>query len=50
MCRITQISYKDNNQLQGLPYPPLGCVKLSLESNPVPYPEDLYLSISAFFC
>ena len=32
-----------------LPYPPLGCVKLPLESNPIPYPEYLYLSISAFF-
>ena len=31
-----------------LPYPPLGCVKLHLESNPIPYPEYLYLSISAF--
>ena len=31
------------------PYPPLGCVKLPLESNPIPYPEYLYLSISAFF-
>ena len=32
-----------------LPYPPLGCVKLPFESNPIPYPEYLYLSISAFF-
>ena len=32
-----------------LPYPPLGCEKLPLESNPIPYPEYLYLSISAFF-
>ena len=32
-----------------LPYPPLGCVKLSLEPNPIPYPEYLYLSISTFF-
>ena len=32
-----------------LPYPQLGCVKLPLESNPIPYPEYLYLSISAFF-
>ena len=32
-----------------LPYPPLGCVKLSIESNPIPHPEYLYLSISAFF-
>ena len=31
-----------------LPCPPLGCVKL-LESNPIPYSEYLYLSISAFF-
>ena len=30
-------------------YPPLGCVKLPLESNPIPYPEYLYLSISASF-
>ena len=22
-----------------LPYPPLGCAKLSLESNPIPYPR-----------
>ena len=32
-----------------LPYPPLGCEKLPFESNPIPYPEYLYLSISAFF-
>ena len=32
-----------------LPYPPLGCEKPPLESNPIPYPECLYLSISAFF-
>ena len=32
-----------------LPTPPLGCVKLHLESNPIPYPEYLYLSMSAFF-
>ena len=32
-----------------LPYSPLGCVKLPPESNPIPYPECLYLSISAFF-
>ena len=32
-----------------LPYPPLGCVKLPLESDPIPYPEYLYLSISTFF-
>ena len=31
------------------PYLPFGCVKLPLESNPIPYPEYLYLSISAFF-
>ena len=35
--------------ITSLPYPPLGCVKLPLESNPIPYPEYLYLSISAFF-
>ena len=32
-----------------LPSPPLGCVKLPLESNPIPYPEYLYLSTSVFF-
>ena len=32
-----------------LPYPPIGCEKLPLESNPIPYPEYLYLLISAFF-
>ena len=32
-----------------LQYPPLGCEKLPLESNPIPYPEYLYVSISAFF-
>ena len=32
-----------------LPYPPLGCEKRPLESNQIPYPEYLYLSISAFF-
>ena len=30
-------------------YPPLGCVKLRLESNRIPYPDYLYLSISVFF-
>ena len=28
-----------------LPYPPPGCEKPPLESNPIPYPEYLYLSI-----
>ena len=32
-----------------LPYPPLGCEKDPFESNPIPYPEYFYLSISAFF-
>ena len=32
-----------------LPHPPLGRVKLPLESNPIPYPEYLYLSISTYF-
>ena len=32
-----------------LPYPPFGCIKPPLESNPIPYPEYLYLSISVFF-
>ena len=32
-----------------LSYPPLGCEKLPLESNPIPYPEYLYLLILAFF-
>ena len=32
-----------------LPSPPLGCVKLPLESNRIPYPEYLYLSTSVFF-
>ena len=32
-----------------LSYPPLGCVKLPLESNPIPYPKYFYLSISTFF-
>ena len=32
-----------------LPYPLLGCEKLPLESNPIPYPEYLYLSASEFF-
>ena len=31
-----------------LPNPPLGCEKVPLESNPIPYPEYLYLSMSAF--
>ena len=31
------------------PYPPLGCEKDPFESNPIPYPEYLYLSMSAFF-
>ena len=30
-------------------YPPLGCEKLPLESNPIPYSRYLYLTISAFF-
>ena len=32
-----------------LPYPPRGCEKDPFESNPIPYPEYLYLSMSAFF-
>ena len=32
-----------------LPYPSDECVKLPLESNPIPYPKYLHLSISAFF-
>ena len=32
-----------------LPYCQLGCEKLPLDSNPISYPEYLYLSISAFF-
>ena len=32
-----------------LPYPPRECEKLPLESNPIPYPEYFYFSISAFF-
>ena len=32
-----------------LPYPRLGYEKLPLESDPIPYPEYLYLSISALF-
>ena len=32
-----------------LTYPLLGCVKLPLESNRIPYPDYLYLSISVFF-
>ena len=31
------------------PNPQLGCEKVLLESNPIPYPEYLYLSISVFF-
>ena len=29
--------------------PPLGCEKVPCESNPIPYPEYLYLVISLFF-
>ena len=32
-----------------LPSPLLGCEKIPLESNPIPYQEYLYLSISAFW-
>ena len=32
-----------------LPNPPLGCEKVPLELNPVPYTEYLYLSMSVFF-
>ena len=32
-----------------VPFPPLGCEKLPLESNPVPFPEYLYLPTSTFF-
>ena len=32
-----------------LPSPLLGYEKLPLESNPIPYPEYLYLPMSAFF-
>ena len=33
-----------------LPVPSLRCDKNTCLSNPTPYPEYLYLSISAFFC
>ena len=33
-----------------LPSPPLGCEEFLLESNPIPYPEYFYLSMSAFLC
>ena len=32
-----------------VPFPPLGCEKLLIESNPVPYAEYLYLLTSEFF-
>ena len=32
-----------------LPNLPLGCEKRPIESNPIPYPEHLYLSISILF-
>ena len=32
-----------------LPSPPLESEKLPLKSNPIPYPEYLYLSTSVFF-
>ena len=32
-----------------LPSAPIGCEKLPLESNPIPYPEYFYLSTLAFF-
>ena len=32
-----------------LPSPPLRCEKFPLESNPIPYPEYLYLSTPLFF-
>ena len=31
-----------------MPFPPLGCEKLPLQSNPIPNPEYLYLLISEF--
>ena len=31
-----------------VPFPPFGSEKLPLESNPIPYPEYLYLSTSEF--
>ena len=31
------------------PYGPSACTKLPFESKPMPYPEYLYLLISAFF-
>ena len=30
-------------------FPPLGCEKLPPESNPIPYPKYLHLSMSEFF-
>ena len=32
-----------------VPFPPLGCEKLPPESNLIPSPEYLYLSMSKFF-
>ena len=44
MLRIAQISSKDN-YISVIP-PPLVCVKLPFESNPIPYPKYSYLSAS----
>ena len=46
MYRTTHISPKNNNISTKSA---LGCEKVPLESNPIPYPEYLYLSISSFF-
>ena len=46
MCKASHISSK---KIALLPYLPLGCEKVPFYSNPIPYPEYLYLSMSAFF-
>ena len=42
----TELPISTPKTITFLPYPPLGCEKDPLESNPVPYPEYLYLSMS----
>ena len=49
LLSCTELLKSAPNIIAFVPFPPLGCEKLPLESNPIPYPQYLYLSMSGFF-
>ena len=49
LSTCTELLISARKLITFFPYPPLGCENFPFESNPLPYPEYLYLSISPFF-